>query len=72
MPATCRRHGLILAAPAAADAASVTVSGDDGNPVAVPAGAPPIIRNMSPSVGVGFPPGEGRFTLAVPPRTASP
>lgn len=74
MPAVRRHRGLTLAAaltalaaatPAAADAATVTVTGDNGNPVAVPAGAPPVIRNMRPEVGVAFPPGEGRYTLAV-------
>lgn len=56
---------LAAAAPAAASAASVTVTGDDGNPVAVPAGAPPTIRNMKPEVGVAFPPGEGRYSLSI-------
>jgi hypothetical protein len=57
--------GLVAAAPAVASAAAVTVTGDDGNPVALSAGAPVTIRNMSPSVAVAFPPGDGRFALAV-------
>ncbi len=56
---------LTAGAPAVAGAATVTVTGDDGNPVAVPAGAPPTIRNMKPDVGVAFPPGEGRYRLTV-------
>ncbi len=74
MPAVRLRRGLILsaaftalaaAAPAGAAAASVTVTADNGNPVAVTPAAPPIIRNMTPEVGVAFPPGEGRYTLTV-------
>ena len=54
-----------LAAPAVAGAATITVSGDDGNPVAVPPGAGPTVRNMRPDVGVGFPNTTGRYQLAV-------
>ena len=39
-------------APGAAQAATVTVTGDDGNPLAVAPGAAPTIRNMSVQVGV--------------------
>lgn len=56
---------LAAAAPAVAGAATASVTGDDGNPVNVPAGAPPTIRNMSPQVGVAFPPGDGRYSLQV-------
>lgn len=37
---------LTAAGPAAAQAATVTVTGDDGNPVAINPAAPPTIRNM--------------------------
>lgn len=40
-----------------ADAANLTVTGDDGNPVAIAQNVPATIRNMSPSIGVGFAPG---------------
>jgi len=56
---------MALAAPAAADAASVSVTGDDGNPIAVAPGAPPTIRNMRPDVGVAFPPGDGRYKITI-------
>jgi hypothetical protein len=42
----------VALAPAAAQAATVTVTGDDGNPVGIAPGAPPTIRNMQASVGV--------------------
>ena len=63
--ATAALTALAAAAPAAASAAAVTVSGDDGNPIAVPAGAPPTIRNMRPDVAVAFAPGPGRYALTV-------
>jgi hypothetical protein len=50
---------------AAHAAASVTVTGDDGNPVAIPAGAPVTIRNQSPTVGLAFPSQDGRFSATV-------
>ncbi len=56
---------LAAAAPAVAGAATVSVTGDDGNPVGVPPGAPPTIRNMRPDVGVAFPPGDARYSLQV-------
>jgi hypothetical protein len=56
---------LTAAAPAAADAATVTVTGDDGAPVVIAAGAPPTVRNMRPEVGVAFPPAPGRYQLSV-------
>jgi hypothetical protein len=43
-------------APASASALAVTVTGDDGNPLALGAGL--TIRNMSPTVGIGFTAGE--------------
>jgi hypothetical protein len=45
---------LALGGASAAHAATVTVTGDDGNPVALAQGAAASIRNMSPSVGFGF------------------
>lgn len=55
-----------LAGSAAAHAAAtVTVTGDDGNPLALAQGAPAGIRNMAPSVGVGFADKNGYFSLAV-------
>lgn len=48
-----------------AAAASVTVTGDDGNPLALAAGAPASIRNMSPTVGIGFADKNGYFTASV-------
>lgn len=45
-----------LGTASAAQAAAVTVTGDDGNPVPLAQNAPAGIRNMSPSVGVGFAP----------------
>jgi hypothetical protein len=75
VPTTRTRRGLAaglalgaLAAAApgtAAAAATVTVTGDTGSPVAVPAGAPPTIRNMAPELKVAFPPGEGKYKLSV-------
>ncbi len=47
-----------LATATSAQAASVTVSGDDGNPVPLQQGVPAAIRNMSPSIGVGFLPNQ--------------
>lgn len=48
----------VLGTATAAQAAAVTVTGDDGNPVPLAPNAPASIRNMSPSVGVGFAPTE--------------
>lgn len=45
-----------LGTASAAQAAAVTVTGDDGNPVPLAQNAPAGIRNMSPSIGVGFAP----------------
>jgi hypothetical protein len=53
------------AGAAPAHAATVTVTGDDGNPVALAQGAPAQIRQMSPTVGIAFPPAPGRFSLAI-------
>jgi hypothetical protein len=56
---------LALAGASAAQAATVTVTGDDGNPLALAQGAPASIRNMSPTVGLGFPSKEARFSATV-------
>jgi hypothetical protein len=42
----------VALAPGAAQAATVTVTGDDGNPVGIAPGAPPTVRNMQAKVGV--------------------
>jgi hypothetical protein len=59
---------IALAGASAAQGAAVTVTDDAGNPVPIAQGAPAAIRNMSPSVGIGFPSTDGRFsaTLAGP------
>jgi hypothetical protein len=57
---------LALAGSSAAHAAAtVTVTGDDGNPVPIAQGAPVTIRNMQPTVGLGFPNKEARFSASV-------
>ncbi|HEY6761097.1 MAG TPA: hypothetical protein VI318_16490 [Baekduia sp.] len=71
-PSSARRGVLVAAtstilalagAPAAHAAASITVTGDDGNPVAVaPSGTS--IRNMSTRIGIGFPTSDGRFNAS--------
>src|SRR4051812_24786137 len=54
-----------VAAPGAASAATVTVTGDDGNPVAL--GGPINIRNMSPQVALTPASGEHYgFTVTGP------
>jgi hypothetical protein len=63
--ATSILFALTGSAAAHAATAAVTVTGDDGNPVALAAGAPASIRNMSPTVGVGFADKNGYFTLSV-------
>jgi hypothetical protein len=55
---------IALAGATSAHAAVVTVSGDAGSPVALAQGAPAAIRNMSPTVGIGFP-ADGRFSATV-------
>jgi hypothetical protein len=56
---------IALTGASAAHAAAVTVTGDAGNPVPLAQGAPAAIRNMSPTVGIGFPSTEGRFSATV-------
>jgi hypothetical protein len=63
--ATSILFALTGSAAAHAATAAVTVTGDDGNPMALAAGAPASIRNMSPTVGVGFADKNGYFTLSV-------
>ncbi len=50
-----------LGTATAAQAAAVTVTGDDGHPVPLAQNTPLGIRNMSPSVGVGFLPTEDAY-----------
>jgi hypothetical protein len=56
---------LLGGATAAHAAATVNVTGDDGNPVAIAQGAPVSIRNQSPTVGLAFPSQDGRFSATV-------
>lgn len=49
----------------AAQAATVSVTGDDGNPVALAPGAPAAIRNMSPNVQIAFPPASAYYSSTV-------
>ncbi len=43
-----------FAAPAVADAATVTVTGDDGNPIVLSPGAPVSIRHMDPDFSIAL------------------
>lgn len=54
-----------LTGSAAAHAATVAVTGDDGNPIALAQGTPLSIRNMSPTVGIAFASKDGRFSATV-------
>jgi hypothetical protein len=54
-----------LTGSAAAHAASVTVTGDDGNPLALAQGAAASIRNQSPTVGIAFADKNGYFSASV-------
>jgi hypothetical protein len=54
-----------LAGASAAHAATVTVTGDDGNPAPIAAGTPTTIRNMDTKVGVAFPSNNGYFSMSV-------
>jgi hypothetical protein len=65
MAATASSILLALTGSAAAHAATVTVTGDDGNPVTLAQGTPTAIRNMSPTVGFGFASKDGSFTASV-------
>jgi hypothetical protein len=49
----------------AAQAATVTVTGDDGNPAAIAQGTPTTIRNMAPNVQLAFPPAPARYSSTV-------
>jgi hypothetical protein len=55
----------LAGASAAQAAATVTVTGDDGNPVALAQNAPVTIRNVNPTVGIGFANTEGRFSSSL-------
>jgi hypothetical protein len=52
-----------LAAPTAAQAASVTITGNDGNPVALNPAAPPTLRQMKTDIGV-TPTGGERYRVS--------
>ncbi|MCW3004309.1 MAG: hypothetical protein JWQ20_3607 [Conexibacter sp.] len=49
----------------AAEAATVSVTGDDGNPVGIAQGTPASIRNMTPNVQIAFPPAPARYSATV-------
>jgi hypothetical protein len=55
----------VLATPAMAQAASLTVTGDNGNPVALTPGAAVVIRNMDVKVGETFAATEKYYSLSV-------
>lgn len=55
--------GLALTAPAAADAATATITNDSGQPT--PLGAPTTIRNMSPVFELAFAESERRYALTI-------
>ncbi len=65
MAATAASILFALTGSAAAQAANVTVTGDDGQPKPLAQGAPLTIRNMSPTVGIGFTSTDGRFSSHV-------
>ena len=52
---------LTAGAPVAAQAATVTVTGDDGNPLAVNPAAPPTIRNMDVQTVASVVPADGAY-----------
>jgi hypothetical protein len=54
-----------LTGSAAAHAATVTVTGDDGNPLPLAQGAAAAIRNQAPKVGIAFADKNGSFSLSV-------
>lgn len=54
----------LAGASAAHAAATVTITGDTATQVPLAQGAPVSIRNMSPTIGIGFP-ADGRFTATV-------
>jgi hypothetical protein len=53
-----------LTLPAAAQAATVTITGDDGNPVALNAAAPTSLRQMKTDIAVTRTGAETRYTLS--------
>jgi hypothetical protein len=66
MVAAAASFGFALVGSSAAHAAAtVTVLGDDNNPLTLAQGAPAAIRNMSTTVGVGFANKDGRFSLSI-------
>lgn len=63
-----------LAVPASANAATVTVTGDDGNPVALAPNAPASLRNINVSAAINVPPADGtswRWSIVGPAGTTA-
>lgn len=65
MTALCAMLAAGLAAPAIAGAATVTVTGDDGNPIVLTAGAQASIRHMDPDVAVALGGTERAFSATI-------
>jgi hypothetical protein len=63
MTAAAAAIAAALTMPAIAGAASVTITGDDGNPVALNPAAPPTLRQMKTEVGVTRTGNEQRYTV---------
>lgn len=61
--ATALVLGLSLAVPAAAEAATATITNDAGQPTQL--GAPTTIRNMSPVLALAFDPSEKRYAISI-------
>ena len=55
--------GLLLAVPAAAEAATASITSDSGQPM--PLTAPTTIRNMSPILSLAFDPSEKRYAISI-------
>src|SRR3954447_3793722 len=73
------RHGaamgtavVTLALPAVAGAAGMSITGDDGKPVALTEGAAAQIRNMTPKIMPSFSGSEGQYSLGVTDPSGKP
>jgi hypothetical protein len=64
MAAAIATTAAAMLAPGVAQAATVTVKGDDGNPLPIAPGAPPTIRNLDLDVGIVKGVDATRFTVA--------
>jgi hypothetical protein len=64
LAAVMAAFAVVLAAPAVAPAASVTITGDDGNPVALNPAAPPTLRQMRTDVTVTRTAPEQRYQVS--------